>query len=274
MKTWLITGCSSGIGAALAKAVLASGDNAVVTARKPEVLTDIVKDYPETSLTAALDVTDVDSIKAAVDAAVEKFGTIDVLIDNAGYGYRAAVEEGQREDVDTLFNTNLFGTIDVMKAVLPIMRAQRSGTILNVSSIAASRGSLGSAYYAASKAALEIVSDVLQREVEPLGIKVGIIEPGRFRTNFHSTSLRGSSVKISDYDATVGPRRKENTVDRRDQPGDPEKAAAVIVDLVNGGDIPMRLLLGKETVERARKDLLDRLALIDEWEDVSAKTDY
>ena len=274
MKTWLITGCSSGIGAAIAKAVLASGDNAVVTARKPEVVADIVKDYPETSLAVALDVTDVDSIKTAVDAAVEKFGTIDVLINNAGYGYRCAIEEGQREDVDQLFNTNVFGTIDVMKAVLPLMRAQRSGIILNVSSIAAYRGGIGSGYYASSKAALEIISDVLQREVEPLGIKVGIIEPGGFRTDFYTRSLHGSSVKISDYDGTAGPARKENVVDRKDQPGDPDKAGAVIVDLVKGGDIPMRLLMGKDTVIMARKELQARLDLIDKWADVSAKTDY
>ena len=274
MKTWLITGCSSGIGAAIAKAVLESGDNVVVTARKPEVLADIVKDYPETSITAALDVTDVDSIKTAVDAAVEKFGTIDVLVNNAGYGYRAAIEEGQREDIDALFNTNVFGTIDVMKAVLPIMRAQHSGIILNVSSVAAYRGSVGSGYYAASKAALEIVSDVLQREVEPLGIQVGIIEPGGFRTDFYTRSLHGSSVKISDYDGTAGPTRKENVVDHKDQPGCPEKAADVIVDLVKGGDIPMRLLMGKGSVARARAELEGRLKLIDEWADISAKTDY
>lgn len=163
MKTWLITGCSSGIGAGIAKAVLKSGDQAVVTARNKEKVQDIVNQYPKRALAVSLDVTDNESIQNAVKEANEKFGTIDVLVNNAGYGYRSAVEEGEVEAVQTLFQTNLFGPIELIKAVLPAMRAQKSGAILNVTSIAAARSAIGSGYYASSKAALELLTNGLAK---------------------------------------------------------------------------------------------------------------
>ena len=153
MKTWLITGCSSGIGKGIAKAVLESGDQAIVTARNKGKVMDIVEAYPETALAVSLDVCSQDSIKNAVKEAYDKFGTIDVLVNNAGYGYRSAVEEGEIEAVQTLYQTNLFGPIELIKAVLPKMREQKSGYILNVTSIAAARSAVGSGYYASSKAA-------------------------------------------------------------------------------------------------------------------------
>ena len=156
MKTWLITGCSSGIGKGIAKAVLESGDQAIVTARNKDKVMDIVESYPETALAVSLDVCSQDSIKNAVKEAYDKFGTIDVLVNNAGYGYRSAVEEGEIEAVQTLYQTNLFGPIELIKAVLPKMREQKSGYILNVTSIAAARSAVGSGYYASSKASLRI----------------------------------------------------------------------------------------------------------------------
>ena len=275
MKTWLITGCSSGIGAGIAKAALENGDNAVVTARKPETLAELVKDAPERALAVALDVTDGESIRAAVAAALEKFGAIDVLVNNAGYGYRAAVEEGERGDVSTLFETNVFGPVELIKAVLPGMRTQKSGVILNVSSIAAVRSALGSGYYAASKAALELITDGLRKEVAPLGIQAAIIEPGAFRTHFYDTSLQGTAVKIGDYDEISGKNRKENVVNKGNQPGDPAKAGKVIVAQVDSGKpLPVRLLLGSDAVKVVRSEMESRIAEIDAWADVSAQTDF
>lgn len=197
MKTWLITGCSSGIGRGIAKAVLKKGDNAVVTARDTSKIADLVDQYPNTALGVALDITKKESISAAVKQAQERFGTIDVLINNAGYGYRSSVEEGDIDDVNLLFNTNFFGPIELIKEVLPQMRANKNGAIVNVSSIAAVRSGVGSGYYAASKAALELMTDGLAKELKPLGIKVMIAQPGSFRTNFYDTSLKGTKNKIT-----------------------------------------------------------------------------
>lgn len=274
MKTWLITGCSSGIGAGIARAVLRHGDHAVVTARKPEALAELVKEYPDTALAVKLDVTDGASIQAAVEEAKKKFGGIDVLVNNAGYGYRAAVEEGEPEQVNILFQTNVFGPVELIKAVLPLMRAQKSGVILNVSSIAAARSGMGSGYYAASKAALELLTDGLMKEVAPLGIQAAIVEPGAFRTHFYDTSLKGTAVKIDDYAETAGKNRKENIVNKQNQPGDPEKAGEVLVEVVEGGKLPKRLLLGSDAVKVVRAEMEDRIKEIDAWEDISRKTDY
>lgn len=205
MKTWLITGCSSGIGKGIAKAVLESGDQAIVTARNKDKVTDIVEAYPETALAVSLDVCSQDSIKNAVKEAYDKFGTIDVLVNNAGYGYRSAVEEGEIEAVQTLYQTNLFGPIELIKAVLPKMREQKSGYILNVTSIAAARSAVGSGYYASSKAALELLTNGLMKELAPLGIKAMVVQPGAFRTRFYDgESLQGTKAQIGDYEAVVG----------------------------------------------------------------------
>lgn len=204
MKTWLITGCSSGIGKGIAKAVLESGDQAIVTARNKDKVMDIVEAYPETALAVSLDVCSQDSIKNAVKEAYDKFGTIDVLVNNAGYGYRSAVEEGEIEAVQTLYQTNLFGPIELIKAVLPKMREQKSGYILNVTSIAAARSAVGSGYYASSKAALELLTNGLMKELAPLGIKAMVVQPGAFRTRFYDgESLQGTKAQIGDYEAAV-----------------------------------------------------------------------
>ncbi|WP_329609216.1 SDR family NAD(P)-dependent oxidoreductase [Arthrobacter sp. ATA002] len=211
MATWLITGCSTGLGRALAEAVLARGDNAVVTARDPSTVEDLAAQYPESALALALDVTDVGQIQSAAAGGTEKFGGIDVLVNNAGYGYRAAVEEGDDADVRSLFDTHFFGSVNLIKAVLPQMRSRRSGTIVNLSSIGATAAPAGSGYYAAVKSALEGLTGSLRKELEPLGISAMAVEPGGFRTDFAGRSLQQSAAAIPDYAETAGKRRRKTT---------------------------------------------------------------
>jgi NAD(P)-dependent dehydrogenase (short-subunit alcohol dehydrogenase family) len=274
MTTWLITGCSSGIGRGIAKAVLKHGDNAVVTARNISTVTDIVENYPDTAIAVPLDITNKESIAGAVKAAADNFGGVDILVNNAGYGYRSSVEEGEEESVNLLFNTNFFGPIELIKQVLPYMRAQKNGAILNVSSIAAARSGVGSGYYAASKAALELMTDGLMKEVAPLGIKVMTVEPGAFRTKFYDTSLRGTQKQIEDYADTAWKTRKENIVDNQDQPGDPDKAGEVIYETIQKENIPKRLLLGSDAVRIVSAEMKERLQEIEDWSAISTQTDY
>ena len=274
MKTWLITGCSSGIGRGIAKAVLKKGDNAVVTARDTSKIADLVDQYPNTALGVALDITKKESISAAVKQAQERFGTIDVLINNAGYGYRSSVEEGDIDDVNLLFNTNFFGPIELIKEVLPQMRANKNGAIVNVSSIAAVRSGVGSGYYAASKAALELMTDGLAKELKPLGIKVMIAQPGSFRTNFYDTSLKGTKNKIDDYNETAGKTRKENVVNHKNQPGDPDKGGQVIVDTIEKDNYPYRLLLGSDATKIVASALEERIQEIETWKNISSQSDF
>src|SRR5271166_802686 len=238
MPTWLITGCSSGLGRHLAEAVLAQGWNTVVTARDPARVADLVAAHPYTALAAGLDVGDGEQVKAAVGQAEARFGAIDVLVNNAGHGYRAAVEEGDEAEVDELFASNFFGAVAMIKAVLPGMRKRRLGAIVNVSSIAARRTSPGSGYYAATKCALEGLSDGLRKEVAPLGIKVIVVEPGAFRTDFSGRSLVQSHAAIGDYAGTAGRRRKENDETDGQQRGDPARGAEVIIGAVETTDPP------------------------------------
>ena len=274
MTTWLITGCSSGIGRGIAKAVLKHGDNAVVTARNISTVTDIVENYPDTAIAVPLDITNKESIAGAVKAAADNFGGVDILVNNAGYGYRSSVEEGEEESVNLLFNTNFFGPIELIKQVLPYMRAQKNGAILNVSSIAAARSGVGSGYYASSKAALELMTDGLMKEVAPLGIKVMTVEPGAFRTKFYDTSLKGTQKQIEDYDDTAWKTRKENIVDNQDQPGDPDKAGEVIYETIQKENIPKRLLLGSDAVRIVSAEMKERLQEIEDWSAISTQTDY
>ncbi len=248
-RTWFITGCSTGIGRGIAKAVLEKGERAVVTARNADRVLDFQEKYPERALAVTLDMERPETIKEAVRLAVEKFGNIDVLINNAGHGYRAALEEGEPEAVAELFQTNFFGPIELIKLVLPMMRERKYGVIANVTSIAAVQPGIGSGYYGASKAALESMTDSLAREVAPLGIRAFIVEPGSFRTAFYDDALRGSSIKIDDYNETAGKGRKENVVNTHTQPGDPDKGGALIVQAVDMEKPPLRVLLGSDAVK-------------------------
>lgn len=274
MTTWLITGCSTGLGRNLARAVLAAGFNAVVTARDPATVQDIVAAYPATALAAALDVTDTRAVDSVVKLAEQRFGGIDVLVNNAGYGYRAAVEEGEDDQVAGLFGTNVFGVVSMIKAVLPGMRARRSGTIVNVASIAARLAAPGSGYYSATKFALEGLSDALRKEVGPLGIRVLIVEPGAFRTDFAGRSLHGAATEIADYAGSAGPRRKENDRTSGTEPGDPVRAAQVLVEVIEGETLPVRLLLGSDAVRIVTTELEAQLKEIGDWSGVSARTDF
>ncbi|MGE4531605.1 MAG: oxidoreductase [Acidithiobacillus sp.] len=274
MATWFITGCSSGLGRQLAVTALAAGFNVVVTARNPATLQDVAASYPEKALVASLDVTNEMMIKQVVQQAEQRFGSIDVLINNAGYGYRAAVEEGDSNQVANLFATNFFGAVSVIKAVLPGMRARHCGTIVNITSIGARLAMPGSAYYSATKFALEGLSDALRKEIDPLGIRVLIVEPGAFRTDFAGRSLVGSKTMISDYDETVGPRRK--TQDKTDgtQPGDPARAAKVLLNVIGETKLPLRLLLGTDAVQIVGKELAHQVQEIKTWESMSGQTDF
>jgi NAD(P)-dependent dehydrogenase (short-subunit alcohol dehydrogenase family) len=232
MPTWLITGCSTGLGRHLAEAVLARGYNAIVTARDATKVQDLVDANPDTALALALDVTEDTQVTNAVQQAEGRFGGVDVLVNNAGYGYRAAVEEGEEPEVATLFATNFFGPVAMIKAVLPGMRARRNGAIANISSIGARISPPGSGYYSATKAALEAMSASLRRELEPLGITVTVVEPGGFRTDFAGRSLQQSQDAIADYADTAGRRRKEHDTAHGNQPGDPARAAQAIITAV------------------------------------------
>ena len=274
MKTWLITGCSTGLGRSLAKAVLQKGDNVVVTARDTKKLEEFEKEFPRTALIVRLDVTDLPSVTEAVRAAKERFGGIDVLVNNAGYGYRAAVEEGNPEDTKHLFATNFWGPVNLIKAVLPDMRARKSGAVINVSSIAALRTAPGSGYYAASKRALEGMTEGLYLETAPLGIKVMIVEPGAFRTDFAGRSLAQSKTAIADYAGTAGTRRIENDKTHGTQPGDPDKGARLIIEAIEAEDAPLRLLLGSDAVRAADTVLESHKSEYDKWREFSRRSDF
>jgi NAD(P)-dependent dehydrogenase (short-subunit alcohol dehydrogenase family) len=274
MSTWLITGSSSGLGRDLARAVLDAGHNAVVTARNADSVRGLTRTHPDRALAVALDVTDSAQIAAAVARGEERFGGIDVLVNNAGYGYRAAVEEGDEADVAALFATNVFGPVALIKAVLPGMRARRSGAIVNVSSIGARICPPGSGYYAASKAALEGLSGSLRKELAPLGIRVVVVEPGGFRTDFAGRSLQQSATVIDDYAETAGKRRKENDTAHGTQPGDPVRAARAILTAVEADQPPALLMLGTDALTAIRAVIDAQLAELTAWEKTSLSTDF
>lgn len=274
MSTWLITGCSTGLGRDLAQAVLAHGHQAVVTARDAARVQDLVDAHPETALAVALDVTDGAQVADAVRVAEERFGGVDVLVNNAGYGYRAALEEGEEDAVAQLFATNFFGAVAMTKAVLPGMRARRSGAVVNISSIGAQICPPGSGYYAASKAALEALSASLAKEVGPLDISVTVVEPGSFRTDFAGRSLQQAREPIADYAETAGRRRKEHDRVHGTQPGDPAKAAEAVIAAVESAEPPSLLVLGGDALNSYRRTLDSRRQVLDAWEATSLSTDF
>jgi NAD(P)-dependent dehydrogenase (short-subunit alcohol dehydrogenase family) len=272
MPTWLITGCSTGLGRALADAVIGAGHNAVVTARDATKVADLADAAPDRVLPIALDVTRPDQVGSAVQQAQERFGGVDVLVNNAGYGYRAAVEEGDDAEVRTLFETHFFGAVAMIKAVLPGMRARRSGAIVNISSIGATVTPVGSGYYAAAKAAVEGLSGALRGELAPLGISVTVVEPGAFRTDFAGRSLVQSAAAIDDYAGTAGQRRKENDTMDGNQAGDPAKAGAAILTAVESSEPPAFLLLGPDALALYRYVADARTSEIANWEELTSGT--
>jgi NAD(P)-dependent dehydrogenase (short-subunit alcohol dehydrogenase family) len=273
MATWLITGCSTGLGRALASTALDHGESVVVTARDAARVEDLARSHPGTALALSLDVTDHAQRRDVVRAAQERFGTIDVLVNNAGHGYRAAVEEAGEDQVQELFATNFFGPAALIQAVLPGMRERRGGTIVNISSAGARSSPVGAGHYAASKAALEALTASLRKEVQPLGITVMAVEPGAFRTNY-KRSLAQSREAISDYADTVGPRRKGDVTEDGHQPGDPARAAQAIITAVQSPDPPLMLVLGPDALTWFRDAMKELNADVDAWEQTSLSTSF
>jgi NAD(P)-dependent dehydrogenase (short-subunit alcohol dehydrogenase family) len=272
-RVWLITGSSRGLGRALAEAVLASGDNLVATARDPGQLADLSERYGDQVLTLALDVTDEAAAAAAVEAGVKRFGRIDVLVNNAGYGNVGSIEDTSLADFRAQIETNLFGTIIMTKAVIALMRGQGAGHIIQFSSVGGRIGPAGRGAYSAAKFGVEGFSEVLAKEVAPFGIKVTVIEPGGFRTDF-----AGSSTVLAegrqDYAETVGATvRFQREYDGR-QPGDPAKAAAVVIHIAGLEEPPLRLLLGSDAVRNVEKADAARIEADREWRTVSVSTDF
>ncbi|GAA3909369.1 oxidoreductase [Microbacterium invictum] len=245
MSVWFITGASSGLGRSLAEKVLEAGHQVVATARDISALDDVHDANPGSLLAATLDLTETDSLRAAVTAAHTRFGCIDVLVNNAGYGYTAAVEEGRTEDVARLFATNFFGPVELIKAVLPGMRAQGAGTIVNISSIGARAMIPGGGYYSAAKAALEGLSGAMRKEVEPLGLRVLVVEPGSFRTDFRGRSADHSDIRVEAYDEVLG---RTGSAQLSAQRGDPKRAATAILEAVEHPEPPSLLILGTDAL--------------------------
>ena len=274
MGTWLIMGCSGGLGEGIARAALEHGENVAVTARNPEKAQELVRPYSDHGIALRLDLNDRDSMKKAVTKACGTFGGIDVLVNNAGHGYRAAVEESEPERIRELFDTNFFAPAELMNTVLPVMRRQKKGLIVNVTSIGAVRGALGNGYYSAAKAALELLTEALAKETEHLGIRTMLVEPGAMRTNFFGEALAGSERKIADYDVLAPKYRKENMEDRHDQAVDPARGGRVIVETVLSGKMPSRLLLGSEAAKAAEAVMKSRLEEVCQWMEVSRQADF
>src|SRR5882724_2729583 len=267
-KIWLITGSSRGLGRALAEAVLATGDRLVATARNPAQLADLVERYRDRIRAVALNVTDDRAADHAVQSAVDAFGRVDVLVNNAGYGDVSSIEDTSLADFRAQIETNLFGVITVTKAAIPLMREQRAGYIVQFSSIGGRVGAVGRAPYSAAKWGVEGFSEVLAKEVGPLGIKVTIIEPGGFRTDF-----AGSSTTIRDgraeYDSTVGAVARFQRDYNGTQPGDPVKAAAAVIHIASLDEPPLRLLLGNDAVQTAEKNDMARMDADKKWRGLS-----
>lgn len=272
-KVWLISGSSRGLGRALAEAVLAAGDRLVATARDPSQLEDLKARYGERMLAMALDVTDPVAAGLAVKTAVEVFGRLDVLVNNAGYGNVGPIEDTSLEEFRAQIETNLFGTIILTKTALPLMREQGAGHIIQFSSVGGRIGPVGRAPYAAAKWGVEGFSEVLAKEVGPLGIKVTVIEPGGFRTDFAGSSTRFNEGR-PEYAATVGAMvRYQHDYDGK-QPGDPRKAAAVILRVVGLDQPPLRLLLGSDAFRAVEQADRAKAEADQKWRDLSLSTDF
>jgi NAD(P)-dependent dehydrogenase (short-subunit alcohol dehydrogenase family) len=272
-KAWLITGSSRGLGRAFTVAALEAGHRVVAGARKPEQLADLENRFGKNIRIISLDVTNEEQAKRAVEMALETFGALDVLVNNAGYGNVSPVEDTSVEEFRKQIETNLFGVIIMTKAVLPYFREQRRGHIVQVSSVGGRIGPIGRAPYAAAKFGVEGFSESLSKEVGPLGIKVTILEPGGFRTDFagSSTELREGRPE---YESTVGATARFQRNYNGRQPGDPAKAAAVLLHVVSLPEPPLRLLLGSDSYAAAEKSAREKLASDQQWKPLSESTDY
>ena len=273
-RSWFITGCSTGIGREIARKVLASGERAAVTARSIDAVADLQAEYPQQALALALDVTVPEQVAAAVAAAQEAFAAIDVLVNNAGYGYMSALEEGEDAEVRKLFDTNFFGVVETIKAVLPQMRARGSGYIINMSSMTGLVTNPPNLYYSCTKHALEALTEGLAKEVEPFGIRVTAIEPGAFRTDWATRSMQESATPIDAYAETVGARKELIKMAGSLLPGDPARIADAVLMLADHEDPPLHLLLGEDVLNAFREKLAAWQTLLDEWETVTRDVNF
>jgi NAD(P)-dependent dehydrogenase (short-subunit alcohol dehydrogenase family) len=272
-KVWLVTGASRGLGAEVAKAALASGDKVVATGREKQGL-----DNPSQSdswLAISMDVTSQEQVESSVRKALNRFGRIDVLVNNAGFGMLGAIEETTAEEVERVYRTNVFGLLNVVRGVLPAMRQQRSGHIINFSSLGGYRASAGWGIYCSTKFAVEGITEALHDELAPLGIHVTVVEPGFFRTDFmDNRSLDSTKKQIGDYESTVGKTRVFAVEGNHQQPGDPAKFAQALLKLVNAAKPPLRLPLGTDALER----IMQKNAFVAEetarWRSLSTSTDF
>jgi NADP-dependent 3-hydroxy acid dehydrogenase YdfG len=271
---WFITGCSTGLGRALADLIVQRGWRLVATARDKASIAELESTAPDRVLALSLDVTNAAGIDAAIVAAREKFGQIDVLVNNAGYGYQSTVEEGDETEIRAQFDTNVFGLFAMTRAVLPLMREQRTGNIINITSVAGLIGYPGSGYYAASKHAVEGWSDALRAEVLPLGIGVTCVEPGPFRTDWAGRSLHQTTSQIADYADTAGKRLAVTKDTSGAQSGDPVKAAQAMVTVARGADAPRHLVLGSWGFKAVVERMEQRVQEISLQRELSLSTDF
>jgi NAD(P)-dependent dehydrogenase (short-subunit alcohol dehydrogenase family) len=275
MSTWFITGASRGFGLEIARQALERGHKVVATARKPQDVQDALSPYKDSLLAVALDVTDEAQAREAVGAAVEKFGTIDVLVNNAGRGVLGAVEETSDAAFRSVYDTNVFGLANVTRAVLPVMRRQRSGRILNLSSIGGFDSAAGFGVYCSTKFAVEGLSEAMRDELAPLGIQVTIVEPGYFRTDFlDATSLHTEGQVISDYAGTAGAVRQAVPGLNRAQPGDPVKGATAILALADADNPPLRAQLGSDCAAAMDRKIAQLREETDTWRELALSTDH
>ncbi|MCP2327588.1 NAD(P)-dependent dehydrogenase (short-subunit alcohol dehydrogenase family) [Hamadaea flava] len=273
-KVFFVTGASRGLGAEIVRAALERGHQVAATARDAAAVAKAYPEEPANLLALTADVTDPAQLRAAVEATVERFGRLDVVVNNAGYGLVGAVEEVSDEAARDLFEVNVFGVINTLKATLPVLRAQRSGHVLNLSSVGGFATAPGVGLYGATKFAVEALSEALQGELAPLGVRVTIVEPGGFRTDFlNPASLRTEPATIADYEAGAGPVRQSMGANDGKQAGDPVKAANAIIDVTEVAEPPLRLQLGADAIARieAKLDLVRRE--LEQWKHVALATD-
>jgi len=270
---WFISGCSTGFGRELAQQTIARGFNTVVTARDVSKVQDLVSGH-DNALALALDVTDQASIEQAVNAALAKFGTVDVLVNNAGYGYQSSVEEGEEKEIRAQFDANVFGLFALTRAVLPAMRKARSGHIINITSVAGFIGFASSGYYSASKHAVEGWSDSLALETAPLGIHVTCVEPGPFRTDWAGRSLHQTPSKLPEYAETAAARMKSTSEYSGTQAGDPARAASAMIAITEHANPPRHLVMGAWGYDAVTNKLKERLTQIEAWKQTSIETDF
>lgn len=271
---WLITGCSTGLGRALAQQVLKAGYRVVATARDPSVLADLVKEHDEYALAVKLDVTSPDQITAAMAAAEHRFGTVDVLVNNAGYGYFGAIEEGEDAGVRAMFETNVFGPWNMIKAVLPNMRARGHGYVINISSVGGLVTYPAVGFYHMAKFAVEGLSETLAKEVAPFGIGVTVVEPGAFLTDFRGGSAKQSNIRIPAYADTAGKARDNVFAAHGKQENDPVLGAQAIITAVEADQPPLHLVIGGDALDQIRKKVVDLQSDLDTWEELTRSTKF